>query len=262
MAMSGLTQPLELLEKCQVDIWHIPLIQNDATLSACRTLLPGDEAERADRFYFERDRRRFTVAHGALRQILGGYTGAAPRQIEFSYGSKGKPELKSPIDTIKFNLSHSGNLALLAVTRDATLGVDVEFIKTDFGGQEIAERFFSRHEVSTLLALPVEERAYAFFSCWTRKEAYIKAVGEGLSLPLDSFDVAFGPGVSPALLRVEASAKELLRWRLYDIEVPPEYRAALIVEGRQHQLQAKAMEPGVLAVRIIKYSTSGGMISL
>lgn len=231
--------PLEVLEKSQVAIWHIPLAQNDATIRACRSLLPPDEIERADRFYFEKDRRHFAVAHGALRQILARYTGADPREIEFSFGSKGKPDLKSPVDTIKFNLSHSGNLALLAVTREAILGVDVEFIKTDFGGQEIAERFFSRHEVSTLLALPMEERAHAFFSCWTRKEAYIKAVGEGLSLPLDSFDVAFGPGIHPALLRVEASAEELLRWRLYDIEVPPEYRAALMVEGRQHQLQQR-----------------------
>lgn len=237
--MSGLKQPLEPLEKCQVDIWHIPLAQNHATISACRSLLPGDEIERADRFYFEKDRRPFTVAHGALRQILGRYTGADPRKITFSHGSKGKPELKSPVDTIRFNLSHSGNLALLAVTRDAALGVDVEFVKPDFGGQEIAERFFSRHEVNTLLALPVEERAHAFFSCWTRKEAYIKAVGEGLSLPLDSFDVAFGPGVFPALLRVDASAAELSRWRLYDIPVPPEYRAALMVEGKEHRLQQR-----------------------
>jgi 4'-phosphopantetheinyl transferase len=235
----SLKHPLEVLEKSQVAIWHIPLAQNDATIRACRSLLPPDEIERADRFYFEKDRRHFAVAHGALRQILARYTGADPREIEFSFGSKGKPDLKSPVDTIKFNLSHSGNLALLAVTREAILGVDVEFIKTDFGGQEIAERFFSRHEVSTLLALPMEERAHAFFSCWTRKEAYIKAVGEGLSLPLDSFDVAFGPGIHPALLRVEASAEELLRWRLYDIEVPPEYRAALMVEGRQHQLQQR-----------------------
>lgn len=241
--MPGLKQPLDLIEKCQVDIWHIELTQSDATIRACRSLLPEDEVKRADRFYFEKDRRHFAVAHGALRQILGRYTGAAPRELEFSHGSKGKPELKSPVDTIRFNLSHSGNRALLAVTREAALGVDVEFIKPDFGGQEIAERFFSRHEVSTLLALPIEERAHAFFSCWTRKEAYIKAVGEGLSLPLDSFDVAFGPGVRPALLRVEASAEELLRWSLYDIEVPPDYRAALMVEGKEHQLQQRQWSP-------------------
>lgn len=238
MAVSGLKQPLELLGKCQVDIWHIELAQNEQVIRACRERLSADEIERADRFYFEKDRRHFTVAHAALRQILAGYTGAAPQEIEFSFGSKGKPELL-PVGLIKFNLSHSGNMALIGVAHGVALGVDIEFVKSDFGGQEIAERFFSRHEVSTLLALPVEERTQAFFSCWTRKEAYIKALGEGLSLPLDSFDVAFGPGVLPALLRVDALAEELLRWSLYDIPVPPEYKAALVVEGKQHQVQQR-----------------------
>jgi 4'-phosphopantetheinyl transferase len=221
----------------EVHIWHIALAADENAIRACRKLLPADEVERADRFYFERDRRRFTIAHGAMRQVLGRYVNNPPEELKFLYGTKGKPELSSPGDTIKFNLSHSDELALLAVAQGLTLGVDVEFVKLDFGGQEIAERFFSEHEVNTLLALPMEERAQAFFSCWTRKEAYIKAVGEGLSLPLDSFDVAFGPGVSPALLRVAACADEVSRWSMYDIPVPQEYKAALVVEGREHQLR-------------------------
>lgn len=221
----------------EVHIWHIGLAAEQDVIRACRKLLSADEVERADRFYFERDRRRFAIARGAMRQILGKYVNRTPEELKFSYGSKGKPDLSEPSDTITFNLSHSDEKALLAVARGLTLGVDIEFIKLDFGGQEIAERFFSQYEVNTLLGLPVEQRAQAFFSCWTRKEAYIKAVGEGLSLPLDSFDVAFAPGVSPALLRVAASANEVSRWRMYDIAVPQEYKAALVVEGREHRLR-------------------------
>jgi 4'-phosphopantetheinyl transferase len=232
------------LSSREVHIWHIALLQDDATVAECRKILFEDETQRADRFYFERDRRRFTVAHAALRQVLSRYLEVTPGGIKFSIGPKGKPDLVD-VETqqIRFNLSHSGEIALLAVARGQCLGIDVEFIKTDFGGEEIAERFFSRNEVKTLQALPADQKPAAFFSCWTRKEAYIKAVGEGLSLPLDSFDVAFAPGAAPALLRVDADAGELTRWSMYDIPVPPEYKAALVIEGREHLLQEWTWKP-------------------
>lgn len=232
------------LSSREVHIWHIALLQDDATVAECRKILFEDETQRADRFYFERDRRRFTVAHAALRQVLSRYLEVTPGEIKFSIGPKGKPDLVD-VETqqIRFNLSHSGEIALLAVARGQCLGIDVEFIKTDFGGEEIAERFFSRNEVKTLQALPADQKPAAFFSCWTRKEAYIKAVGEGLSLPLDSFDVAFAPGAAPALLRVDADAGELTRWSMYDIPVPPEYKAALVIEGREHLLKEWTWKP-------------------
>jgi 4'-phosphopantetheinyl transferase len=222
----------------EAHLWWIPLTAPAREIELHRRVLPSDESERAGRFYFEEHRLKIIIAHGALRRILSSYIHLPPRELKFTYGPKGKPELsagQNP-DLVTFNLSHSGDLALLAVARNQVLGADVEFIKPDFGGMEIAERFFSASEVQTLFALDASEQNAAFFSCWTRKEAFIKAVGEGLSLPLDSFDVAFAPGVKPALTRVEGSPGETSRWRMYDIPADPQYKAALVIEGQEHRL--------------------------
>ena len=173
-----------------------------------------------------------------MNKILSVYLGLEPRQILLVSSDKGKPELGAGLRAsgLKFNLSHSRNYALLAVTLHSTIGVDIEFINPEYSGDEIATRFFSPAEVRQLGTLAPEERLQAFFHCWTRKEAYIKALGEGLSRPLDSFDVAFAPGEPAQLLRVESSAEEILRWRMYDLPVLSGYAAALVVEGREHQL--------------------------
>jgi 4'-phosphopantetheinyl transferase len=147
--------------------------------------------------------------------------------LRFIYGDYGKPALASGQD-LRFNLSHSKEVALLGVTRNAELGVDVEHIRADFATEDIARRFFSRAEVEVFNALPVEEQVAAFFRCWTRKEAYIKAIGKGLSQPLDKFDVALAPGVPPALLQAEDD--DASRWALSDIDVGKGYAGALVVE--------------------------------
>jgi 4'-phosphopantetheinyl transferase len=223
----------------EVHIWRIDLARQDDEIRRCRQVLSADEVERADRFYFERDRTRFTVARAAMREILSRYTGLAAMELRFSYGPKGKPELSAGMEQtgIRFNLSHSAELALLAVARGLQVGIDVEWIKADFGSDEIAERFFSATEVQTLRSLPASQRVEAFFSCWTRKEAYIKALGEGLSVPLDSFAVAFGPAIAAALLHVKVDPAEVERWSMYDIEVSEGYEAALVAEGKNHQLK-------------------------
>jgi 4'-phosphopantetheinyl transferase len=222
----------------QVHVWEIKLSPNDEEKSL-RTLLSPDEIQRADRFYFERDRKRFTVARAAMRQILSRYVGLAPQDLGFSYGPKGKPELAGELEhgRIKFNLSHSSDIALLAITRGLAVGVDIERINAEFASEEIAERFFSATEVQSLRALPGAQRPEAFFSCWTRKEAYIKALGDGLSVPLDSFAVALTPGLPAALLHVKTNPAEVERWSMYNIEVSKDYKAALVVEGQGHRLQ-------------------------
>ncbi len=129
-------------------------------------------------------------------------------------------------------MSHSHGVALYAVTRDREVGIDLEFIRRDLEVEQIAERFFSRRETATLRALPTALREYAFFLCWTRKEAYIKARGEGLSLPLDQFDVSLIPGEPAALLSTQPDSDEALRWSLQELTLASGYVAALAVEGR------------------------------
>jgi len=222
----------------EVDVWLISCEPSEE-LDSPAELLSLDERERADRFHRKLDRNRFRVIHTAMRMILAQYLNVPPQEVSFSSAMGVKPELASQLRGagIQFNLSHSSELALLAVAKGAMVGVDVEWINPEFPIDEIAERFFSAAEISVLNALTADERVNAFFSCWTRKEAYIKALGEGLSVPLDSFEVAFGSHRAAALVAVRDNPQELSRWSMYELKVPKNYTAALVVEGSAHQLR-------------------------
>lgn len=221
-----------------VHVWQIDLELQPEQVRLSREILSMEERERADRFYFERDKLRFIASHAAVRRILGLCLGIMPSEVMFSSGDKGKPELSQGLGEsgLKFNLSHSRHRALLAVTLHSSVGVDIEYVDPVRAGEQIARSFFSAQEFDTLQSLPAEERCRAFFDCWTRKEAYIKALGTGLYTPLDSFCVAFGADAPAALLWVNGSPREHLRWSLYDLPMAGDYAAALTVEGSQHTL--------------------------
>ena len=226
------------LDSGAVHVWRAGLDQSPSQIERFRNTLDDDERSRADRFYFSRDRERFIVARGVLRALLGRYLDTAPERLSFSYSAHGKPALASEpgADAIRFNLSHSHGTALYAVTRGREVGVDLEFIRCDLEAEQIAERFFSHSEIVALQAVPPSIRKYAFFLCWTRKEAYIKARGEGLSMPLDQFDVSLIPGEPAALLSTKPDSDEALRWSLRNLTPASGYAAALASEGRDWNL--------------------------
>jgi len=212
----------------EVHVWRIGLEQTDDQLERFRRTLATEELDRAGRFRFDRLQKHFLASRGFLRHVLARYLETKPGDLRFAYNDYGKPSLAGE-QSLRFNMSHSHEVALLAVTRDAAVGVDVEHVRANFASEDIAKRFFSRLEVETFCSLPEEEKVRAFFRCWARKEAYIKAIGKGLSEPLDGFDVTLAPDEPAALLR--AGEDDRLKWSLSDIDVGADYASALVVEG-------------------------------
>lgn len=216
----------------EVHVWLADLTRIRDSVEHFRALLSADEHARAARFHFDKDRNAYITARGILRTLLGRYVGCPACDIEFQYGERGKPALAGQFaeHPLRFNLSHSGAAAVCAFSLGHDTGVDVERIRADFAGEKIARRFFSAAEVDALLALPNEARVQAFFNCWTRKEAFIKAIGEGLSFPLDEFDVALAPDLPAALLATRSEPLEAREWSIHDIKPPEGYAGAVAVK--------------------------------
>ena len=226
------SQPVDALklESHHADIWRISLDLEPDTVKGFESTLSAEESHRAAKFQFPADHDRYVIAHGFLRNVLARYLGGNPSHFKFSVNSYGKPSLKG--HDLEFNLTHSADFALVALTHNRKIGVDVERIRSGISAHVIARQYFSKAEVAELEAIPIELRERAFFVGWTRKEAYIKAQGMGLSLGLDSFDVSITPDEPAILHATRPNPDEAARWTLLSFPVDPRYEAAAAVDGK------------------------------
>lgn len=219
------------LDPTVVDVVCCPLRVAVAEAAVLRAWLAPDEAARAARYVSPRARDEFVVARGRLRQILGALTGRAPGDVRFATAAGGKPGLADGAGgRLRFNLAHSGDLMLCALTLDHEVGVDVERVREEVGHEDIARRFFADDEIQDLAAVPPEARREAFFACWARKEAVIKATGEGLARPLKDFAVSVDPAAA-RLLRADRTLGPPGDWTLLRVPVPAGYHAAVAVRA-------------------------------
>jgi len=235
-------QPPEILmlRSDEVHVWRVYLDRDMSYVQNLKQFLSEDEKARAKRFYFERDCKNFIVARGLLRIILSRYMDKKPGQLRFCYNPYGKPSLVMPSgeETLRFNVSHSCGIALYAITHGREVGIDLERIRTDFACEQIAELFFSAGEIAMLQNFStIRVDNMAFFNCWVRKEAFIKARGEGLSLPLDQFDVSFAPGEPETLIGISGASDKSSHWLLQSIQPGPGYVAALVAEDHDWRLK-------------------------
>jgi 4'-phosphopantetheinyl transferase len=218
-------------------VWRIELDLSPASLARAYEVLSTDERHRADRYRLSGRRHRFVSARGVLRAILGSYLGVPAAAVRLGLRPSGRPFLRTrDDDPIDFNLAHSGNVALVAVTRGRSVGVDIERFRRGLPYERIADRFFADREVAALREIPKEVRPAAFFACWTRKEAYLKArdreLAMGLPAALSRFSIVSLPGESISILSVPGRPKETTRWSLVDVNVGAGFAGALAVEGR------------------------------
>ncbi|HEX9975426.1 MAG TPA: 4'-phosphopantetheinyl transferase superfamily protein [bacterium] len=226
------------LKENEVHIWSARLNIPEVKLKKWQLSLSPDEIQRAYRFHFIKDQNHFIVARGVLRKILSYYIDRQPYEIKFEYNKYGKPFIGHELNDVplRFNLSHSYGMSLYAIAAGREVGVDIEYIRENFSDIEIAERFFSHDEVTALKSLPAIFQNKAFFLCWTRKEAFIKAKGAGLSIPLDQFDVSLAPEQPAKLLRTKYDRHDVNRWTLFDIDLFSGYAAAVAVTGQNVQV--------------------------
>lgn len=214
----------------EIHVWEFCSEAPDCPREEVAATLSEDERERAARFHFQRDSQRFSVTRARMRSVLGVYVRSDPRELRFAYADRGKPSLVQTTTDIRFNVSHSGDRAVLGVTSGHEVGVDIEQIRINVECEQLAQRFFSPGERQVIHELPEDQKLTTFFRMWTCKEAFLKAHGAGLSRSLTSFEVQLGsePG---QLLRVRGDAEEEKRWALVELEAVPTYASAAVVDG-------------------------------
>ncbi len=217
----------------RIDVWRCRLNISDGRLSALLALLSPDELIRAGRYVFEPDRTRFVVGRSFLRLLLGRYVQRPPRSIRFTYRADGKPELaENPVDgPLGFNLAHAGEWAVCAIAPTKQLGIDIECARGGIDFIDIANSFFSIGEAQALRSLPECDRASSFLACWTRKEAYLKSTGEGLSASLAEFEVSLGPSEQARIVSIAGSKDRSRGWFMEDFSPARGYAGALVVPG-------------------------------
>jgi 4'-phosphopantetheinyl transferase len=225
--------PLALPEN-EVHVWRADLESIREDESRWQEVLSDNEKERAARFHFPVDRQRFVASRALLRVILAGYLQSDPSGLTFIYSKREKPSLAPAhaASGLMFNLSHSGGVSLYAIARRRELGIDVEQLGRNSDLQGIAHRFFSACEQEQLAKLSGEEKVHAFFRCWTRKEAYIKATGDGLAVPLTQFDVSLEAGSMNALLATRPDAAQAQNWDLREVPAGAGYAGAICIQGQ------------------------------
>jgi 4'-phosphopantetheinyl transferase len=238
-----------------IDVVVTRLDVGPAAVRASAALLSEGERERAGRFAFDRDRGRFTVARARLRQLLGTLLGVPPDSVELEYGQRGKPALARRFadSGLRFNLSHHDDVAVYAFASGREIGIDVEAVRVIRDADDIAARMFSRRENEAYVALDTRDRPLGFFNCWTRKEAFIKALGDGLHHPLDRFDVSLAPDEPARILRVEDTTGDHCGWTLYAFVPGPGLVGAIVV---QEAASAPEVAPRVRPDCIVVHSLS------
>jgi 4'-phosphopantetheinyl transferase len=221
------------LTEDEVHIWRVDLSHPNENLDINANDLSVDERTRAERFHFERDRRRYILSHSRLHRLLGGYLGIEPAAISFETADRGKPHLGGQFSAsgLEFNLAHSGEMALFGFRRGVGIGVDIEQVRPMPDLERVAARYFSKQEQGQLSQLPAEKKGNGFFKCWTCKEAFIKNIGDGLYYPLDQFEVDADPDLPGRLLRVASDLHEASSWRLEYFTAWEGYSSALAVRG-------------------------------
>ncbi len=240
-----LPSALSIDTECGLHIWYFPLHTQDHAIVKLHGLLNLEEQEKAERFSSKLLKCRFIVGRASLRLILGRYLNEEPAELAFENGEFGKPSLrrKSDLNSLQFNMAHSHDLGTIAVANGRRVGIDIERVRTIEDMDKIVLNSFSPFERSAFAGIPAKDRTTAFLRCWTRKEAYLKATGMGLSLPLDKFDVTMAPGHEPRLLRVENNSEEVSRWSFSDLDFESDYIGTVAVEGRCSPVKLLAFDP-------------------